>query len=162
MRRAERWAAGLVLIVLVSGCYRSVPLETSTPPIGQTVSFIISDVGRVRLADRLGPGVTRIEGRVVGVEPEEYQISVFRIAQIDGGVSQWTGETIRLDRGFVDRLQGRQLSKKRTWILAAGVTAGVALFIATRGLSGVFQGEDDPGDPTDPPDSRRVRPNGGY
>ena len=162
MRGAGRWIGASLVAVLASGCYRTIPLETANPPVGETVSFIISDRGRVGLTDRLGPGVTRIDGRVVEVESDQYHISVFRIAQIGGTVSLWTGETMRLDRDFVDRLQGRQLSKKRTWLVAGGVTSAVVLFIATRGLHGMFNGDEDPGDPPDPPDTRRVRPTGRY
>ena len=39
MLGAERWVGGLVIVLLVSGCYRSVPLETSTPPDSSIVSL---------------------------------------------------------------------------------------------------------------------------
>lgn len=158
MQHACRWLGVLGLTVL-AGCYRRVPVaETSTPPVGETLSFVISDRGRVGLGERMGPGVARIDGRLVETEGQQYVVSVFRVADITGQTSTWSGETIRLDRDFVDRMQGRQLDKRRTWFLAAGVTAAVVYFIASRGLSGLFQGEDDPGDDPDPPDSKRARP----
>lgn len=144
------------------GCYRAVPIDASTPPVGETVSFLISDRGRVGLGDRLGPGVARIEGRVVAAGGEEFVVNVFRVANIDGRTSTWSGETVRLDREFVDRLQGRQLNKRRTLLVAAGVTTAVVYLIATRGLGGLFNGGDDPGEGDGGPDQRRVRPSARY
>jgi hypothetical protein len=143
---------------MVPACYKSVPLETSTPPIGETVSFIISDRGRVSLGERMGPGLARIDGRMMGTEGDQYVIDVFRTAQIGGGTSLWAGETMRLDRAFVDRLEGRQLSRKRTLLVATAATAVVVTFIATRGLTGLFGGDDDPPVDDNPPQSSRVRP----
>ena len=118
--------------MVASACYKSVPLDTSTPPVGETVSFIISDQGRIGLGDRLGPGIARIEGRMVGTEGEQYVINVFRTAEIGGTTSVWAGEEMRLNRNFVSRLEARQLNKTRTW-LAAGVASSVVVaFIMTR------------------------------
>ena len=145
MRHAYRWV-GVFTLVVASACYKSVPLETSTPPVGETVSFIISDQGRVGLTERMGPGLARIDGRMLGTEGDQYVVSVFRTAEIGGSTSTWSGEEMRLNRNFVARLEGRQLSKTRTWLAAGAATSVVVAFIVTRGLTGVFGGDDD-----DPP-----------
>ncbi len=156
MRRAHRWV-GVSLLVVTSACYKSVPLDTSTPPVGQTVSFIISDQGRVGLGDRMGPGIARIEGRVVRTEGDEFVVNVFRTAVIGGASSVWAGEEVRLDRDFVSRFEGRQLSKTRTWLAAGAATSVLAAFILTRGLTGLFGGDDR--EPTkEEPQTSRVRP----
>ena len=157
MRSRYRWV-GVCLLAVVPACYKSVPLETSTPPVGETVSFIISDQGRVSLGERMGPGLARIDGRMVGTEGDQYVIDVFRTAQIGGGTSLWAGETMRLDRAYVARLEGRRLSKTRTWLVTAAVTGVVVAFIASRGLIGIFGGDDDPPPDDNPPQSSRVRP----
>lgn len=157
MRRVHRWV-GVCFVAVVPACYKSVPLETSTPPIGETVSFIISDQGRVSLGERMGPGLARIDGRMMGTEGDQYVIDVFRTAQIGGGTSLWAGETMRLDRAFVARLEGRQLSKTRTWLVATAVTAVVVGFIASKGLTGLFGGDDNGPPEEPPPQSSRVRP----
>jgi hypothetical protein len=122
------------------------------------VSFIISDQGRVGLGDRMGPGIARIEGRMVGTEGDLYVVNVFRTAEIGGSTSVWSGEEMRLNRNFVSRLEGRQLSKTRTWLAAGAATSVVVAFIMTRGLAGLFGGDEHtPPDP-DPGQSSRVRP----
>jgi hypothetical protein len=142
---AYRWV-GVVSLVVASACYKSVPLDTSTPPVGETVSFIISDQGRVGLTERMGPGLARIEGRMLGTEGDQFVVSVFRTAAIGGSTSLWSGEEMRLNRNFVARLEGRELSKTRTWLAAGAATSVVVAFIVTRGLTGIFGGNDD-----DPP-----------
>ena len=143
------------MLLVVSACYTSVPLETSTPPVGETVSFIISDQGRVGLGDRMGPGIARIDGRMLGTEGDQYVVNVFRTAAISGTTSVWSGEEIRFDRNFVSRLEGRQLSKSRTWLAAGAATSVLVAFIMTRGLSGLFGGDErPPPDPIPPVESR--------
>lgn len=155
MRSAYRWV-GVALLFAASACYKSVPLETSTPPVGQTVSFIISDQGRVGLGERLGPGIARIEGRMLGTEGDQYLVSVFRTAALGGATSVWSGEEMRLDRNFVARLEGRELSKTRTWVAAGLVTSVLVAFIMSKGLNGIFAGDDREPIPPDPPASSRV------
>jgi hypothetical protein len=156
MRNAFRWV-GVSLLFVASACYKSVPLETSTPPIGETVSFIISDQGRVGLGDRLGPGIARIEGRMLGTEGDQYVVNVFRTAEIGGSTSVWSGEEMRFNRNFVARLEGRQLSKTRTWLAAGAATSVVVAFVVTRGMTGLFGGDDDI-PPKEEPQSSRVGP----
>lgn len=155
MRSTHRWV-GVSLLLVISGCYKSVPLETSTPPVGQTVSFIISDQGRVGLGDRMGAGIARIEGRMLGTEGDQYLVSVFRTAAIGGATSVWAGEEMRLDRSFVSRLEGRKLSKTRTWITAGIATSVLAAFIISKGLNGIFGSDDHTPLPPEPPISSRA------
>ena len=139
----------------LAACHKFVPVEASTPPVGEVIAFQISDQGRVALYDRLGPGVATIEGRMVGTEDTNFLISVARVEQVNGASSRWSGEVMRLDRGFVDHVRQRELSKTRTWLLAAGITAAVTALIASRGLSAIF-GQDDPDPPGEPPPQTRI------
>ena len=157
--RVHRWVVVSVALV-ASACYTSVPLETTTPPVGQTVAFVLNDAGRSTLGDRIGPSVDRIEGRVAGTDGDMYVINVFSTRTTGGAKSLWAGEEMRLDRNFVSRLEARELSKRRTWLAAGVATSVVAAFILTRGLTGLFGG-DDPEPPTElPPVESRGRPTG--
>jgi hypothetical protein len=140
---------------MVAACHTYIPVESSTPPVGETFAFLISDRGRIGLADRLGPGVARIEGRMTGTEGNEYLISVRSVALLNGTTDSWSGETMRLDRDFVDRLQRKELSKTRSWLLAGAVAGGVAVLIASKGLTEVF-GQDEREPPKEPPPEQRI------
>ena len=113
--------------LVAQGCYSYVPLETESPPLGETVALQITDRGRVGLADRFGAGLVRVEGRVTKVDTADVVLNVFRVSQVGGAGSRWSGESVRLDRGFVGSVQKRELSRPRSWLLAGGITLGVQL-----------------------------------
>ena len=150
--------AGALLVL--SACYKYVPVESPAPPVGETVAFEITDRGRVELGDRLGAGVKEVHGQLVGPDGGEFLIRVFRVIQLDGSSSLWSGETVRLDRDYVGRVKTRELSKTRTWLLAAGVTATAVWLITSRTLSGLFN-DDEPG-PEPPPPTSAVKPRWGF
>ena len=144
-------ASRLFLCVLATaGCYTYVPLETATPPVGETMLFHITDRGRVGLAESFGSGLMRVEGRLTRIDTRDYVMDVFRVAQLDGTRSTWSGESVRLDKEFVGQVQRRQLSRTRTYALAAGITAGVAVLAASGNLLGAFSGDPEEELPDDP------------
>jgi hypothetical protein len=138
----------LVVAVVSQGCYTYVPLEAAIPPVGETVSLQISDRGRVELSERFGPGLERIEGLVTSVDSENVVMNVYRVAHIGGLRNRWSGETVRVRMGLVDRLEERRLSRARTYTLAAVATGAVAALVASQGLFGWYTGDNssDPGD----------------
>lgn len=155
--RLASFCAVVGALATLPACYRHVPLETPTPPVGETLVFEITDRGRVGLGDRLGPRVDEIEGRLVRAEGDEFVINVFRIGAVDGTRSRWSGEQISLDRDYVGRVSARELSKTRTWLLAAGVTTAVVALIATQSLTGLFDDTDPEPEPPPPGSILRLR-----
>lgn len=140
----------LAVLATLQGCYNYAPLETGVPTVGETVELQIGDRGRLELSERLGRGVSKIEGRLTSVTEEQYLINVAAVSYLGGEKSRWSGESMRLNRDYVDSASVRKLSKRRTWVAASLVAVGVAVFIASRGLLVDFLGgSDDPS--TDPP-----------
>jgi hypothetical protein len=136
-------------------CYEYAPLPAAAPPIGETVAFDITDQGRVALADRFGPGVARIEGKIARADTSVYVVNVFSVAHLNGDKAMWSGETTSLQRSYLGTVSGRQFSRSRTAIVAVAVAGVVAAFIVSRNLSGSFAGS--PSDPTQhPPVSTRI------
>jgi hypothetical protein len=126
--------AMIVALPALQGCYTYLPLQATPPAAGESVQLQISDRGRVELSERLGHGVSRIEGRITGVNGDQYAINVSSIAYVSGENSLWSGESVRLSRDFVQQVQVRTLDKQRTWIAAGVTTVAVVGFIASRGL----------------------------
>ena len=120
---------------LFGGCYTYVPLNSS-PLVGSDVAVDISDAGRVALGDRLGPGVTRLEGRVAEQTPDELVLTVKSVSQVNVGRSRWSGESIRLRRDYVARSEQRQLSRGRTAAAVGAAVLGVVAGFVTRSLIG--------------------------
>jgi hypothetical protein len=149
----------LVVVALVvpalQACYTYGALPTPAPAVGETFEFEVSDRGRVDLAERFGPGLKEIEGRLVSNENSQYVINVFRVSHINGQTAQWSGEASRISQEYVSTVRGRQLSKGRTALAAAGASAVVLAILASRGLLGSWTGDaDKPG--VDEPISTRI------
>ena len=130
LRYGRRALLGAALVALPA-CYDYVPVTTS-PPVGEIVALDITDRGRVDLADRFGPGVARIEGRLTSAAPDQYVLAVSRVTQINGETAAWTGETVHLSRDVVGSVQNRKFDRGRSALIAAVATAGVVGFIISR------------------------------
>lgn len=148
---------GLIVLLFLPGCYTYVPVESTALPMGETVAFDLTDRGRVGLSDQIGSGVRTVEGRVTGTQGDQYIVNVFRVASIDGESVRWSGETVRIDRDYVSRVQEKHLSKSRSWLAAGLVAAAVVAIAFTTDLDGFFNPTDDP-PPGDPPvDMRPIK-----
>lgn len=121
------------------GCYRYVPLAPA-PQAGLRAALVLSDQGRVGMAPRIGTGVERIEGTLLSSSDSDYLLSVSGLVGINGARSPWTGETVRVARGYVGTALERRLSKGQTAVVAVGAGAVVAIFMATRNLLGFGSG----------------------
>jgi len=133
----------------VSGCYTYVPVDTTAPaPVGTRIAVDITDGGRVGLSERLGSGITRLEGTVLANDSSQYVLSVKQVAQLNGEMSKWSGESVRIDRNFINRVFERQLSRGRTYF-ATGVA--VAAFVLIAKSQGLFGSSDVAGSPETPP-----------
>lgn len=155
MRRVA-WVVLCVVLPVSQACYTYVPLETTSPPVGETVAFQISDRGRVDLAPRFGPGLLRVEGLVTQLDSQDVVMNVFRVSQIGGLNSRWSGESVRLGRGFIGQLQQRKLSRPKTILLAGLVTGVVVGVVASQGLFGFFTGDPNPPPVDGEPEQSRI------
>ena len=145
----------VALLPALQACYAYVPLATDSPPPGQLVELQINDQGRVGLSDRFGPGLDRIAGRVESQQANDLVVDVYRVTHITGESTQWSGESVRLNRGFVGAVRARKISAVRTTMIA--VAAGTVLALtAGRALTGGGKDPKDPPDPIDPPTSTRI------
>lgn len=136
MRRLLVAVPVLSAMVLQGACYNYVPMGGVTPVLGQRYTFDITDAGRVGLADRLGPGVLKVEGTLVKQTDDSYVVSVAGIDLLNGGSSHWTGEQVPLNAGYIGSLEKRQFSPGRTWVAVGAAALAITAFIVTRGLVG--------------------------
>ena len=132
------------------GCYTYQPLETSAGiSAGEHIAIEITDQGRAALGDRIGAGVVRVEGTVTQTDSQNVVINVWRVAQIGGVTSKWSGESLQLRRDFVATVEARNLNRGRTYLVAGGVAVGLVMVLKGSSLFGDFIGGSDP--PVDPP-----------
>ncbi len=134
MRFPARVRLLVVALATLQGCYNYIPVETA-PPVGEDVALGVSDRGRVSLAERFGPGLAEIQGRLVGLQDSNFIINVYRVSHLTGSSALWAGEQSRINRDLVGSIRIRRLSVVRTAALT--VATGVALAVFTsRSLSG--------------------------
>jgi hypothetical protein len=137
------------------GCYQYAPLDTSTGvQAGEHVAVEITDRGRTELSDRLGSGVLRLEGTLTRSDSADLVMNVWRVAQISGPTSRWSGESVRLKREYTSSVQTRTLNRGKTYLLAGAVGVGLVLFTTQFDLLG-FSSEDRDGEEPPPPISSR-------
>lgn len=145
MQRQLRRLSVVAALLALPACYEYVPTNTQ-PTVGEIMAYQITDKGRVELADKFGPGLLRVEGRLMADSAEQYVISVFGVTQIDGTSTTWSGERIRIPHEYVGHVEGRELSKGRTVVAALAATGAVVAFIATHGM-GISGTSSPPGTP---------------
>jgi hypothetical protein len=153
--RVSALVAMAAVLPTLHACYEYKPLETQTPPVGDMIALQITDQGRIDLAERFGPGLAEIQGRVVANQGNEYVVNVFRVSQLNGETAAWSGEVTHINRTVVGMVKGRQLSPVRTTLLAVGGAVAVG-YLATRALSGGFSGGGDSPSTTPLPASIRI------
>ena len=144
---AGRWArlpaisaAMLAAPLLLGSCYSLKPVTGPLPDPGSTVALDMNDAGRAALGTLIGPGVKRIEGKVLDSQEDSLLLGVSSITLLDGGYQVWNGEEVRLQKGHVSSVYSRQLSMGRSIGLGVAVVGGFTAFLVTRSLLGAGQG----------------------
>jgi hypothetical protein len=152
----RRWIIGTIAVLAgAQGCYEYVPVDSPSSTVGKLVELKITDPGRVGLASRFGPGLDRVEGRLVGQRDSILTVSITSVTTLEGDNTKWSGESVSLDRGFIRTVSSRRISPVRTALLAAAAGA-VLYFTASKALTGGGKDPDDPGPDPNPPLSRRI------
>jgi hypothetical protein len=141
-RKLVAWACAGALLVNTAGCYSHRQIDSASGlTSGQRVTLELTDQGRARLAEQLGGSVARVQGAVISQDGDQLSISVARVGYIGGTISNWSGETVRIQRADISSVQERQLAPVRTGLLAGGIIA--ALVVLTVGMDWIGFGSDD-------------------
>jgi hypothetical protein len=123
-----------VLVVTATGCYRSVPLASSSPPEGSELEVRLIDSRAPVLADLVGNRATMVRGRYLGGTTDSLRLGVLGITKQDGSEDFWKGERIALSRADIATVNVRRLSASRTTMLLAA--SGVGLYFVKLGFEG--------------------------
>lgn len=130
MHRALRAAIGggcAVAIALQVGCTSFLPVQ-STPPAQSTnaeVGVVINDRGRELLGERIGAYVERIDGRIEKRENGQLTMRVFRVTDIRGNASTWTGEVVTIPETAVLGYRPKTISKFKTGLFIGAVAVAI-------------------------------------
>lgn len=143
---------GLVALAafVAGGCYTLNPAAGAAPEPGSRVALDITDAGRVALGGQVGPGVSQIEGRLIGMENDEYLLAVSSVTTFRGGTQVWSGERLRVRSEHVGTVYERRLAPGRSITLGVVAIGGFTALILGTDLLGFGQPSDGGCDPKDP------------
>lgn len=128
-----------------SACFTYAAVPTSQPLVEKTAEFRITDSGRIELVRQLGPGVLTVEGRVVRQDDAGWTLRVYRLIDLRGQSTTWTGEVVELPRTSVEMVTRRDFDRGRSVIATAAIAGGITLFVLSRSLLGGGSGPDEGG-----------------
>lgn len=142
--RRLRGGICLALLAFQTGCYTYLPVQAEVPAQVREVAVVLNDRGRVQMGDGLGPMVDRVEGVVEAQDSAKVRLRVNRVLYLQGNSAIWSGESLDIPRDGILGFRGRQLSKARSWALAAGVAGAVIVTALSFSLDLFGDGKTDP------------------
>ena len=125
------WATALALQV---GCYSYLPVQSAPPQskgADDRVAVVLNDRGRALLTERVGPLVDQIEGRIEKRENGSVTMAVFRVKDVRGNYSTWTGEQVQIPDEAVLGYRPRKVSKIKTALFVGGVVLAIVATLRT-------------------------------
>lgn len=126
----------LSILCVVCGCYESVPVELNRVQPGTKIRVTLTDAGSDSLARYLGPGVEKVDGKLISTSAAKLSLGVTSIAMRSGQDQYWKGESVAIPRFALATVQERKLNKPRSLILGGALIAA----LASLRLSGVVGG----------------------
>jgi hypothetical protein len=90
--------------------------------------------------------VLRLEGTLTRSDSQDFTMNVWRVAQIGGATSRWSGESVQFRKDFVAAVQARSLNRGKTYLVAGAAVVGLVYLVKTTDLFGSFLGGVDPPD----------------
>ncbi|MDP9200351.1 MAG: hypothetical protein M3P26_00240 [Gemmatimonadota bacterium] len=141
-----RRAIGVITLTTTLACYTSLPVESFPPAVGNDLVAMLTDTGSAEMASVVGPKVTGLSGRYMGLAGDTLLLSVKTVIKRDGNEEFWRGERVGVRRSNVATLNRRQFSPVRSSAIVGGV---VAALVAITSL--VYSGHAGSGSKKPPP-----------
>lgn len=142
-RRCRALLAGALLWPWATGCYTYHQVAGPAVAPGSDVTLSITDRGRVALGDSLGPGLTRLSGRVSQRTDSALVLHISSVEYLNGQLNRWNGERFTVGRDLVGSVSEKRFSRTRTWLAVGATVGGVALLAGLVALvvSGIDDGD---------------------
>lgn len=141
-----RGIATLLLTVFAcNACFSYAPAPAAGPPPeqGTAVRVYLSEPQDVRLTEITGNDVVRIDGEIAAADADEMVLSAWWLHARSGYEFRGQGETVRVARENVARVERKRLSYLRSGgLVALGVLAGILFTVVEVGGGGRGPGED--------------------
>lgn len=116
-----------LLVVVLTGCYESIPVGTTTPRAGSEVEVRLSDTGRSSLREVIGPGAATVRGHFQESPKDSLRLSVLGVTRLNGQEDFWKGEPVGFSRADIAVVSERRISKPKTGAVLALSAVAVGL-----------------------------------
>lgn len=131
---ARRLIAGTLIfanMLGVTGCYAFIPTtNTALAPV-TPVTVRLTEGGSVALQQVLGKGVNEVEGTVIRSSADSLVIAVENMYTSGHQKFSSSGTTASIPRPYIDEVQVRTFSRKRTTFMVLGGIAAAVVAGAT-------------------------------
>jgi len=124
------------ILCVLCGCYESVPVQLNSVQPGTKIRVTLTDAGADSLARYIGPGVERVDGKLINTTDDKLAVGVTSIAMKSGQDQYWKGETVAIPRAALATVQERRVNKPKSLLLGGILVAA----LASLRLSGVVGG----------------------
>lgn len=120
-----RRTIGVITLATTGACYNSLPLQSFPPAVGNDLMAMLTDAGSAEMASVVGPKVTGLSGRYLGLAGDTLLLSVKTVIKRDGNQEFWRGEQVGVARSNVANLSRRQFSRARSGVIVGIVVAAL-------------------------------------
>ena len=156
--RTAATAAVVLGAGVATGCYVYEPVTASMIAPGKSIAIDLNDLGRLNLANLIGPEVKRVSGVLVSQSANEYVMRVNQLTFFNQKESQWSGEAVTVRNDYVSTLYQEKLSPSRTALAVGAAAASVGALMAARNLVANGNNDGDTKPPPPPPPQSRGTP----
>jgi len=121
-----------LLAMAAMGCftYNNVPHTEALP--GREVQVDLNVMGRTELADRIGPEVRSVTGRLAATDSSGLTVAISKTTVMNGDDNGWHGEPVVIPNRYIAQTGERTLSRGKTVVLMAllvGAASGLGLLV---------------------------------
>lgn len=142
-----RPALVLGALLLSTGCYRWVPAESGTVPVGTDVRATLTESGIQEATRLFGPDVEDVVGNLAYWNTDGVGLQREMRIQRDGFPSTTLLDTVRFQPQHLLNLEVKEFDGKNTVLLSLGIAGGAVLAL----LAGKSLGGGDDPEPPPPP-----------
>lgn len=129
-----RRVVAVITLATTGACYTSHPVASFPPVVGNDLVAMFTDAGSTEMASVVGPRVTGLSGRYLGLSGDTLLLSVKTVIKRDGNEEFWRGEQVGIPRAIVASLSRRQFSNVKSAAIVGGVIAALV------GVTGLVYG----------------------
>jgi len=149
LRCARSLRVGSLLVsILLAGCYSQQPLGLTVPAPATRIVAQVTDTGMVAMGNAIGSGAVEVEGIISQADATAWRLHLIRVDHRGGTSTLWNREEVSFPRHALTNIRERKLSRKKSWLAAGAVSAGV--FILSGLFGSMLGGDSDEREPPPP------------